>query len=144
MKKFAFFVATMFIFLIFSGCSSDSSASTSASQEIHVSWSLSGSIDGATLDSVRSDLHLTGVNRSSTPSLRINGFDTTYFEKKVSVMHVLNMIETEVDVDDLGNFTFDAAKIFCLQGRNNVRITPKVKEHVIPSPWSITLNAMVY
>ena len=139
MKKIIFFA--IFV-LALVGCSSDSKVS--APETTSVQWSLSGSIGSATLDSVRSNWPLSGVSRMSTPSLRINGFDTTYFEKKVSVMHVLNMIESEVDVDDLGNFTFDAVKIFCLEGRNSVRITPKAKENVTLSPWSITLEVMVH
>ena len=140
MKKFFFIAIALLAFL---GCSDDDSKGAGP-QTIEVSWSLSGSIGSVSVDSVRSDMPLSGsVSRSGSSALRINGFDTTYFEKKISIMHVQNFVEQDVDVDDAGNFTFDNVKAFVLQGHNSIRFTPKVKANVNLSPYSITLHAEV-
>lgn len=141
MKKLSLIAIALLAFL---GCSEDDPM-TPEPQTIGVSWSLSGNIGAVSVDSVRSDMPLSGtVSRSGTSSLRIDGFDTAYFEKTISVMHVQNTLEMEISVDDDGNFTFGNTGICVLEGRNSVRFTPKAKENVSLSPYSITLHLDVH
>ena len=140
MKKIIFMAASV---LALMGCSSDSKVSTP--ETTTVQWALSGTFGGSVLDSLRSDMTLTGnVNRSGSTTLHLDGYDPTYFENKIVVEHVLNGIRREAEINESGYFTFSNADAIVLQGRNDVRFTPQAKENVDLSPWSVTIHAMVY
>ena len=140
MKKIVFLALSV---LALVACSSDSKVSEP--EPLTIQWSLSGTLGGSVLDSLRSDMNLTGnVNRSASTTLHLNGYDTTYFENKIVVEHVMNGIKREAEIDEAGNFTFRNADAIVLQGRNDVRFTPRAKGNVNLSPWSVTVRAMVY
>ena len=125
MKFFALVIAASFALF---GCSSDNSSEAPVQEPVTVNWSLSGTFGNATVDSVNADTELPKmVNRSGNSTLHINGFDTTYFEKKITLRHLQVNAGAEVDIDDDGNFTFD------------IKIIPRAKENVTLNPSSFIL-----
>lgn len=138
MKFSVYFIAVLFVL---NGCSSDNLSEAPVQEPVVVNWSLSGSFGNATVDSVNADTELPKmVNRSGSSKLHINGFDTTYFEKKITLRHLQVNAGAEVDIDDDGNFTFDNMEVFGLcENTNSIKIIPKAKRNVSLKPGSFIL-----
>lgn len=138
MKFFSLVIAASFALF---GCSSDNSSEAPVQEPVTVNWSLSGTFGNATVNSVNADTELPKmVNRSGTSTLHINGFDTTYFEKKITLRHLQVNAGAEVDIDDDGNFTFDNMEVFGLcENTNSIKIIPRAKENVTLNPSSFIL-----
>jgi hypothetical protein len=80
------------------------------------------------------------VKRTDSSTLHINGFDTAYFEKRISLRHLQVNAGAEVDVDDDGNFTFDNQTVFGLcENTNSIKIIPSAKGNATLNPGSIIL-----
>ncbi|OWV00648.1 hypothetical protein B7994_06200 [Fibrobacter sp. UWR2] len=80
------------------------------------------------------------VKRTDSSTLHINGFDTAYFEKRISLRHLQVNAGAEVDVDDEGNFTFDNQTVFGLcENTNSIKIIPSAKGNANLNPGSIIL-----
>ena len=138
MKRFLFVAAVL---LVFCGCTPDEPSTVAPPEPVEIHWALSGMFGNATIDSVKADTQLSGMeNRSGTSTLHLDGFDTAYFEKRISLRHLQVNAGAEVDIDDNGNFTFDNMEVFGLcDGTNSIRITPTVKQNVNLVPSSIVL-----
>ena len=138
MKSLFFFIIALFVFC---GCSSDDPSEAPVQEPVTVSWSLSGTFGNATVDSVSADTELPRmVKRTDSSTLHINGFDTAYFEKRISLRHLQVNAGAEVDVDDEGNFTFDNQTVFGLcENTNSIKIIPSAKGNATLNPGSIIL-----
>jgi hypothetical protein len=142
MKSLYFFIIALFVFC---GCSSDDPSEAPVQEPVTISWSLSGTFGNATVDSVSADTELPRmVKRTDSSTLHINGFDTAYFEKRISLRHLQVNAGAEVDVDDDGNFTFDNQTVFGLcENTNSIKIIPKAKENVTLRPSAIILYSYI-
>lgn len=138
MKRFLFGIALLGLL----ACNSDEGSSTGPVQEpVTVNWSLSGTFGGGKVDSVNVDTHVNGlVSRSGFSKVRLNGYDTTYFENTVQLTHLQNMTHVSASIDAYGYFSFDNMELFGLRdGTNSVRITPSAKPNVVLKPESFIL-----
>ena len=127
--------------IVFYGCTSDEPSDITQPEPIVVNWSLSGTFGNATVDSAKADTELPRmVKRSGTSTMHLDGFDTAYFEKKISLRHLQVNAGDEVDIDNDGNFTFDNQTVFGLcENTNSIKIIPRVKENVTLQPSAIIL-----
>ena len=110
-------------------------------RSVEIQWSLSGTFGNATIDSINVDTELPEmINRTGTSTLHLDGFDTAYFEKKITLRHLQIGAGADVDIDDEGNFTFNNMEVFGLcENTNSIKIFPTVKENVNLNPSSVTL-----
>ena len=138
MKKIIFLAVTFFALY---GCFSDESSEVVTPQPVEIQWSLSGTFGNATIDSINVDTELPEmINRTGTSTLHLDGFDTAYFEKKITLRHLQIGAGADVDIDDEGNFTFNNMEVFGLcENTNSIKIFPTVKENVNLNPSSVTL-----
>ena len=139
MKKLALLAVAL---LAFYGCSSDDSSSEPAAPEpITLNWSLSGTFGNVSVDAANADTELPGmVKRSGESTLHLDGFDTAYFERKISLRHLQISAGAEVEINDEGYFTFNNLEVFGLcENTNSIKIMPRPKENVNLNPSSIIL-----
>ena len=123
------------------GCTSDEPSEVASPEPVEIHWSISGTFGNATVDSVSADTELPRmVKRTDSSTLHINGFDTTYFEKRILLRHLQVNAGAEVDIDDEGNFTFDNMEVFGLcENTNSIKIIPSAKGNATLNPGSIIL-----
>jgi hypothetical protein len=141
MKKFLIFA----ILLALYGCASEGPSEIVKPEPVEIHWSLSGTFGNATVDSAKADTELPRmVKRTGTSTMHLDGFDTAYFDKKISLRHLQVSAGDEVDIDDNGNFTFDNQTVFGLcENTNSIKIIPKAKENVTLRPSAIILYSYI-
>ena len=117
MKKFLIFA----ILLALYGCTSDDPSEIVKPEPVEIHWSLSGTFGNATVDSAKADTELPRmVKRTGTSTMHLDGFDTAYFDKKISLRHLQVSAGDEVDIDDNGKDYPES------QGKRN---TPAIGHH---------------
>jgi hypothetical protein len=129
------------ILVVLCGCTSDDTSGITKPDPVEIHWSLSGTFGNVVVDSVKADTELPRmVKRTGTSTMHLDGFDTVYFEKKISLRHLQVNAGDEVDIDDNGNFTFDNQTVFGLcENTNSIRIIPRTKVNVTLQPSTIIL-----